>query len=462
MRRSMILASLLILTIALLNCSRETPNAPTTETTDYAIDAEAVAEAIVAMSGWDAELGDRRDYATGDGNDLVRCMEREVIIDDIVHYSFQVRVGPGEFDLIGVHRVVKERRPYRPIRTRKALMCQHGDLKDFKGMYLAGLNQPNTPDEFGMAVFLAEANVDVWGIDQGWTLVPAEVTDFSFMADWGVQRQVDDARTALAVARFVRAMTGNGFRKMLFAGYSSGVWTGYALLNEESQLPPGRRHVDGYIPIDGIYKASEVWTEMMAGWAAYYLDMLANGQYADSNLFLILSELARTDPDGDSPVAPGLTNWQAAIWFGIAQIFSEEVPTHYLAGIWDEGLPAGLQYVGVEEWFDFMAFAPPYEAVRFMADYSLITCSDDTPFDDHLADITVPILNVTCAGGIGPGELHFTTDLLGSTDVQEICVQLHPDEDAILDFAHIDIFIAYNAPELVWAPMLDWIEDHSH
>jgi hypothetical protein len=451
----------MILLLVALSCSREAPIAPTENATDFEIDAEVVAEAIVAMSGWDGQGGERRENSAIAGSEFVRCMDREVITDDIVHYSFQVRVGPGEFDLIGVHRVVRERRPYRPIRTRMALMCQHGDLKDFKGMYLAGLNQPNTPDDFGMAVFLAEADVDVWGIDQGWTLVPAEVTDHAFMADWGVQRQVDDARTALGIARFVRAITGSGFRKMHFAGYSSGVWTGYALLNEESQLPPGRRHVDGYIPIDGLYKASEVWTAMMAEWALLYEDMLANGQFGDSNLFLILSELARSDPDGESPLLPGHTNWQAAIWFGIAQIFSPDVPTHYLAGIWEDGMPAGLQYLGVEEWFDFQQFAPPYEAVRFMADYSLITSSDETPFDDHLADITVPILNITCAGGIGPGELQYTTDLLGSTDVQEIYVQLHPDEDATLDFGHIDIFIAYNAPDLVWAPMLEWIEDHS-
>jgi len=61
------------------------------------------------------------------------------ITDDVYHYSWQVRVGPGPFDVVGLHRVVKERSPNRPIRTRKSVFMLHGDFKDFAGCFLPGL-----------------------------------------------------------------------------------------------------------------------------------------------------------------------------------------------------------------------------------------------------------------------------------------------------------------------------------
>ena len=43
--------------------------------------------------------------------------DRTVLHDGIVHYRFDVRVGPGQFDMIRLHRVVREAQPYHPIRT---------------------------------------------------------------------------------------------------------------------------------------------------------------------------------------------------------------------------------------------------------------------------------------------------------------------------------------------------------
>lgn len=63
-------------------------------------------------------------------------------------------------------RVVKERRPGRPIHTHKSIFMQHGSSKDFVGMWLPGLTSETTPDDFGMGVYLAQHGVDVWGIDQ--------------------------------------------------------------------------------------------------------------------------------------------------------------------------------------------------------------------------------------------------------------------------------------------------------
>ena len=51
--------------------------------------------------------------------------------------------------------------------------------------------------------------------------------------------------------------------------------------------------------------------------------------------------------------------------------------------------------------------------------------------------------------------------MLGSKDIENLTIQLRSPEEILFDFGHIDIFIAENAPELVWEPLLSWIEEHS-
>ena len=105
-----------------------------------------------------------------------------------------------------------------------------------------------------------------------------------------------------------------------------------------------------------------------------------------------------------------------------------------------------------------MVYAPPYEANQFMLDYSEAICSPEAvPWDDNLGDITVPIFWLEAAGGAAPMIRH-TIDVVGS-DVTELIISFHPPEEVLLDFAHIDLFIGFDAPTLAWNPMLDWIED---
>ena len=89
------------------------------------------------------------------------------------------------------------------------------------------------------------------------------------------------------------------------------------------------------------------------------------------------------------------------------------------------------------------------------------TCdSEDVPWDDYLGDITVPIFNVGAAGGLGTIS-EYTLGLVGSSDVTSLVVALYPADYIMVDFGHIDIFIADNAQSLVWMPVLDWVNDHS-
>src|SRR5262249_55137631 len=48
--------------------------------------------------------------------------ERRALTEDIVEYSAIVPVGPGAADRIRIHRVVRERAPFKPRSTRAAIM----------------------------------------------------------------------------------------------------------------------------------------------------------------------------------------------------------------------------------------------------------------------------------------------------------------------------------------------------
>ena len=158
---------------------------------------------------------------------------------------------------------------------------------------------------------------------------------------------------------------------------------------------------------------------------------------------------------------PGLTNLQAAL--GIATYeYAEGFPYHYLAGTFDaEGLPEGLQHTNVELWLDFMTNAPPFFPNCFTRDELISACGPEyAPWADHLSEVDLPVLLVSAAGGFG--HLYVATlDLMVNADTQMLSVQLLPPEEAALDFGHVDVFTADNAPQLVWQPILDWVVNYS-
>jgi hypothetical protein len=79
------------------------------------------------------------------------------------------------------------------------------------------------------------------------------------------------------------------------------------------------------------------------------------------------------------------------------------------------------------------------------------------PYDDHLEDITVPVLYVGAGGGFGEFGV-YTTTLLGSTDVTTHIV--HTAAPRVVDFGHADLFLAGDAQALVWQPLLTWLQAH--
>jgi hypothetical protein len=395
-------------------------------------------------------------------------VERRALTADVAEYTFQVRVGSGPYDVIGVHRVVKETAPNVPARTKEAVFLAHGDIWNFRAAFLTAAQSDALPDDQALPVFLAENGVDVWGIDFRWTHVPRSETDFTFMADWGIEQDARDLGVAIGVARVTRALTGSGFGKVTLLGWSRGGQIGYAYLNGETQLPPGLRQVDGYIPVDIYLKTDDAGLKARAclrqQGAEAELDK-QNYASAVGTLAIDLGTAAIADPDGPSLALGGFTNRQAGLVVGAATFFllqgTEPAPAYHFTGGTFEGIvPNGLLYSTERALFDFETAASPYQPNRELADADAAVCeATDVPFDDHLSEITVPVLYVGAGGGFGEYGI-YTTTLLGSTDVTSLVVNLLPVEARIADYGHADLFLANDAETRVWQPILDWIRAH--
>jgi len=430
--------------------------------------AQALAAEMAVRSGWSLESEEgvvALNVGKPSGWGIVE-MTRTPLVGDIVHYAFVLSLGSGEFDRIGLHRVVRESRTCRPIRTRRAVMLQHGDAVGFEGVFLHGSVANSVPDDHAFAVFLAQNDYDVWGIDQRWILVPAGTSDLAFMSDWNIQRQVDDLGVALSIARIARLLTGGGGGQFHLIGYSSGVFTGFAYLNQETERSPGSRHVKGFVPIDSPVKTSNPQFQATAcAVASQYATDLSNGIYAGTagTLFATLGGLALSDPGGLSPVVPGLTNEQAALVFGAAtHQFIPYLPWYHYAGgqFGGNGLPTGLLFTPVSAFFEFLISASPYEALRFQQEVAALVCgSDDLPYDDHFAEIAVPVFYVGTRGGFDTVGT-YVMELIGSEDKNTLVVSLLPPEAQMADFGHVDCWTASDAEVVVWQPILGWLDAH--
>ncbi len=403
-------------------------------------------------------------------------LERRALSARVAEYSFPVRVGLGPHDLIRLHRVVAESAPFVPVRASRALFMAHGDAWGFNAAFLSSAASPAVVDSHALPVFLAEAGIDVWGIDFRWTQVPATTTDLAFLANWGIETDARDLGVGLAVARFARGLGGNGFGRIHLLGWSRGGQIGYAYLNGETQVPAALRQVRGYIPVD-IYLKTDVPSIKAAACLRLGLTLARQraGEVADSTGALIatLGNLAKAAPGGASPIFPGLTNRQAAL-LTVEATFSffppggEIVPFyHFNGGTFDgNGLPNGLLYSNEAGVIDFLTLAAPVQPLQELADGDAAICESspdfivpDVPFDDHLAQITVPILYVGAGGGFGDFGV-YTTTRLGSSDVSTRVVTLRPPTERLFDIGHADIFQANDAPTLFWQPILDWLRSH--
>jgi len=394
----------------------------------------------------------------------VTVVDRAALTEDVVHVVFEIRTGNGPYDAIRLHRVVRERRPGRPIRAPESLFLLHGSGVGFEGSFLAA---PSDPAERSLPVFLAENGIDVWGIDLGWTLVPPAETDLTVFDEWGLERDVRDLELGVAIARVARLLTGSGIARLNLLGWSTGESKGYVYLAREADRPRFLRNVKTFLPVDsGLLSTDPQVQQGRCDAIAGIEALLDGGIFADDTgvLARTAAGLAAQDPDGVSPLgfAP-LTNLQTLL---LAQsqtgtVFGTDPASfHLFAGTFDAtGLPDGFRYVPVSTGIEFYASWAPYEpwlTKRDIAQYDCPTVAPVLPAD--FGAIEVPILYVGAGGGNGAvGE--DLQGFVGSDDFRSLIVST--DANPFLDFGHADLFKAEDARALFWQPVLDWIEEHA-
>jgi hypothetical protein len=410
--------------------------------------------------------------ASADAAVRVASVSVHRLTGEIYEYDYVLSTGRGAHDRVGVHRVVKVRHG-RPVAAPNGVFLVHGDGASFDNDFRLGKTARQS-----VAVFLASKGIDVWGVDLGWTLVPATTPDLSFMRGWGLQHDVKDVEKALSFSRSVRARTGSSHSRLTLLAYSRGGWIGYALLNQESQEPAGKRNVRAFVPVDTLIETNDAnLRTTVCSYASYNDGQFASGVYYYSHQYSIeLGQLALKFPNQPAPLIVrtqtgtlrAKSNQQAAVMLGSSafQGATQIVPHfHQVAGIFPGNdttqLPTGLVYTSDTVWDRALATASLFEPVALIRDAWDTTCSP-TPrrFDDHLKDVTVPVFYLGTEGGIGPAGLYSLT-LLGSKHTSSHIITLRTPADTALDFAHCDLWYARNAQQLVWTPLYTWLSHHS-
>ncbi|WNG33108.1 hypothetical protein F0U61_05365 [Archangium violaceum] len=423
-----------------------------------------------------------------EGTRFLSDFVREQVTGDIAHYSIRLQVGPNAArDVVTLHRVVKEKFPWVPKKSRESLFMVHGDAWDFRGAFMTSTLTKAVAADHSIAVYLAERGVDVWGIDLRWTQVPLETQDFSFMKEWNLGTHAQDVGVGMTVARAVRALTGSGDDKMNLLGWSRGAVVSYAYMNAETQLPSFLRNVSGFIPVDMVMKFGPE-AEQQRQWActrAAVGEMILQGGRYEGNLSgngagVLIMQVGMAAGAWPNAVAqvPGIelppqtTYGQLGVAVGAATHtflsnaaagIQPVVPGyHFAAGSFDPNNSlTGLQYVGSQQFFDFLSAAHPYQSFTEVVESEQLQCGvKDLPYDDHLSKVKVPVLYVGAAGGFGAYGEYVVKNLLGSKDVTIHQVQRLPDAYRAADYGHADLFLASDAEKTVWAPIYEWMKKH--
>lgn len=401
-----------------------------------------------------------------ESNQKFITMNREELAENVAYYTFDVRLGHDKYERVTLHRLVKENTPYRPEQTLGNIFMVHGASQNFEDIYLIG-GEPNVSSQSSSVMYLAAHGIDVWGISLGWTRVPAEETDFSFMKDWGVERDVNDVLKSMSIARVIRGITKQGFGRMNLLGFSYSVNLAYAAAGHETQEHWVKRDINGLIPIDGQLKfdPQDIGAIQQAcSNADAVKSAIENGIYQNKNGVYAFGQLAAAAPEGPSPIIPGFTNFQAALFVGTNTYNLLPLPNshwHFVAGSYDNGIPIGLAYTSSERWIRLLAepHAGPYMPQRIGLDLNTCHCNNvDSPLDDHLTDIDIPTFYIGSGGGV-EAQGFYTVDQLKSQDITKYIVSLNP--EPTLDFGHGDLFIANNADSEVWEVIRQWLLSHN-
>lgn len=391
---------------------------------------------------------------------------REPITGDVFHESFTLRVGDGPSGRLRIHRVVRERAPGVPRRTTAAVMLLHGDFATFVTNFAPVLGDPPSSTT-GLATWLAERGIDVWGVDRRWTLAPETGADLSDFDAMSLDQELGDIAAALGFARGVRAITDASADRLTLIGFSRGGELAYFYASRDAARPAALRHVKGLVPLDvyvSLSPADEDLRQTFCGFARDEYDALAAGVVDSPNDFQVaVGRLALAAPGDPSPFNPARTNREVMLRF-VGHTFGvfPATPLYHLnAPIYTGADVTGLRLSSEDIVARWLAGAAPHESMREAADTDALTCGDaPLPLDLPLSRIRVPLLLIAAAGGYGDHAV-FSTTQVGSTDVTATVIRQLPAAREAEDFGHADLLFAPDAVALAWQPLLGWLGRHA-
>jgi hypothetical protein len=397
------------------------------------------------------------------------AVTRDHIAGDVYHYGFVLRVGDGPSGQLHLHRVVRERAPFQPRPSAAAVMLMHGDFATFAGNFAPVLGTPAS-SATGLATWLAERDIDVWGLDRRWTQAPAGDADLSDFAAMGITQELDDIGAALGFARGVRLVTDRSVARMTLIGFSRGGQLAYAYASLEAARPAWQRHIQGLVPLDVYASLSPADADLRAFYcdsAAFEAQAVADGEVDSPNDFQIRAgALDLRAPDAQTPFQaffPGRTNHEVLLAFaGQTYAFFPATPVYHLsATTLDGGVPTALREAPEDVIATWFAASPPHQSMREAADTDALVCgAAPLPVDVPLSRIRVPLLLLAAAGGYGDHAV-FSTTQVGSTDVTTRVIRRLPVAREAEDFGHGDLLFARDAAALAWEPLLSWLRSHA-
>lgn len=423
---------------------------------------------LMAASDARADMHSALSDACSTNSCTVLGITRELVpgTTDVAHYFALVKVGSGAHDTIGIHRVVRENAPWQPKSLSDAILLVHGDVLDFISSYMVGPSAGSAASSY--AVFMAQSNIDVWGIDQRSRVVPAGTIDpgdpasDDFMAGWTLRTQSRDTRLAMLIARVGRVLTGSPFNKIVALGWSRGGQTLYVAAQEEAVVSSALRSMKAMTIVDVPLKSDPADTALIASACSFANNIdaqLAAGIYVDAtgSVLHAAGDLAATSPGDPSPFLPGLTNGQVPLFFAGATFnLIPYIPTYHLCGSnFAGGFPTDFRYTEYNAFVATMRAIPSYEAIRIQGDGDRVVCAD-TEYDDDLSKVKIPVYYLNAVGGIGPEGL-YTLTLLGSTDVT-IDTLHDPGVPRLNDIGHDDMFRSRVGGW--WERNRDWVKSH--
>lgn len=289
-----------------------------------------------------------------------------------------------------------------------------------------------TPTEdHNLWLFLAMRGVEVFTLDYRSHFISTQPADHTFMRDWTLERYVDDATEALALAR------AESKRERVFvAGFSMGVTLAYGVVNVARA-----EEVAGLIVLDGSFKQPPggrpfdrarrmKMIEKLRRWS---IDV-AGGMGWDNRHQLMTAVIEDPDqPRADKPsetVGERLARVLGPAWVNARPVSDVQVIASLLVGD-DRYFPSmvGLEGRGV----------------------SSVGDDPTTNADDAFGQSKVAVIYFG-ATGFGPQALLsgvYSAARLGTGDVT-----IHVQEG----WGHLDVLVANRAREQIYEPLLAWLE----